>query len=85
MGSLAIINPIGPQILYHHQTLIKNGDVSRQRFWGTTTYGEQLQAFVDAIQKNATFPTDPIDACHNMALIDAIYTKSGRSIRQGIT
>ena len=83
-GSLSVINPIGPHFLYHRQTLIKDTGHYHKHFTKKSTYEHQLEAFVAAIQQGDMFPTNPVDGCHNMALIDAIYQQAGMKPRRGI-
>ncbi|MEC7984568.1 MAG: Gfo/Idh/MocA family oxidoreductase [Myxococcota bacterium] len=82
-GSLRAFNPIGPHILYHHLKIKTPSGSRTERFWGSSTYSHQLQAFVDAVQHGAPIPTDGEDAIQNMKLIDSIYQKAGMQPREG--
>ena len=83
-GSIHVVNPIIPHILYHHLKIKTKKETSTERFWGKTTYYCQLRAFVAAIHEGCEYPTTPEDAMNNMKIIDEIYKKAGMEPRQGL-
>ena len=82
-GTLAILNPVVPHVLYHHLK-IRSPTINRtERFSNGSTYEHQLRHFVAAIHQQSSIPTDGHDAICNMKVIDAIYQKSGMQPRTG--
>jgi predicted dehydrogenase len=80
-GKISVFNPFSPQ--YFHRMKVNGSLGSRkERFSRKPTYDYQLEAFADAVEDGAPFPTTAVDAIRTMELIDAIYTAAGLPIRQ---
>ena len=80
-GTLSVFNPFAPQ--FGHRVRVTTGSGTRkERFSRKATYDYQLEAFANAVEHGAPFPTTATDAIRTMELIDAIYTAAGLPIRQ---
>jgi predicted dehydrogenase len=75
-GTLHVLNPVLPQ-LYHRLTVRSPRGKRVERVPGGTTYGHQLQAFVDSVTRGAPVLTSASDAIANMRVIDAVYRAAG--------
>lgn len=78
-GEMKVFNPVAPQI-YHHISLYRDGERSRERVAGKASYTYQLENFVERIRNGET-DSDLSDAIANMTLIDRIYQAAGLSPR----
>ena len=81
LGSIKVVNPVIPHILYHHLKIDSPTVKGTERFWGQSTYDCQLQKFVAGIQEGSQIITDYRDAVLNMKIIDEIYMKAGMKPR----
>ena len=77
LGSITVVNPVIPHVLYHHLKVNSPTINATERFWGQSTYDYQLRAFIEAIRKGTSVYTSAKDGILNMKVIDAIYLKSG--------
>ena len=77
LGSIKMVNPVVPHMIYHHLKIDSPTITGTERFWGPSTYDFQLQRFVDGIQHSAQIVTNSTDAVLNMKVIDAIYVNAG--------
>ena len=77
LGSIKVINPVIPHLLYHHLKIDSPVIKCTERFWGRNSYECQLQRFVATVQQGSQVPTDARDAILNMKVIDEIYIKAG--------
>ena len=84
-GSIHVVNPIGPHILYHHLRIKTSSGVQVEKFKEGSTYYHQLQHFFDAVYHNKPTITDGHDGIANMKVIDEIYRKAGLPLREGYT
>ena len=80
-GTLTVFNPFAPQFGHRVRITTKSG-TRRERFSRRATYDYQLEAFANAIEDGAPFPTTATDAIRTMELIDAIYVAAGLPLRQ---
>lgn len=79
-GELLVTNPLVPQNGHQIELTIDNHrtiETCDRR----STYGYQLDAFLDAIEKGTPLYTDPDDAVKQMHVIDACYRSAGLPIR----
>lgn len=81
LGSIKVVNPVVPHILYHHIKVDSPTVKGTERFWGQSTYDCQLRRFVGGIRHDSQIVTNSIDAVLNMKVIDQIYLKSGMTPR----
>jgi predicted dehydrogenase len=80
-GRVSVLNPFSPQ--YGHRMKVTTSlGTRKERFSRKATYDFQLEAFADAVEKGAPFPTTSVDAIRTMELVDAIYTAAGLPLRQ---
>jgi predicted dehydrogenase len=80
-GSISAFNPFAPQ--YGHRMKVKTSlGTRRERFSRKPTYDFQLEAFAEAVEDGAPFPTTAVDAIRTMELIDAIYAAAELPRRQ---
>ena len=79
-GVLKVRNGTIPQ-LFGRLSVRTRGMTRKERATKETTYGEQLKAFVAAVDHGAPFPTTVDDAVANMAAIDACYRAAGLAPR----
>lgn len=82
-GTISVLNPILPQLVYHHISIQNSRGKTTERFGDANTYVEQLRAFCSAIQKGENLLTSSKDGIKNMRVIDAIYRKAGMNPRLG--
>ena len=76
-GSISIINPFTPQMLYH-RLKIKSGKTSLvEKFNTEGTYTHQLRAFAAYILKGEPLAINMDDSIANMRVIDAVYDTAG--------
>jgi predicted dehydrogenase len=77
-GSLSVFNPTGPQMGYR-MTVRTGGKRQRVKVDGAKkpTYRYQLEAFTNAVLRDAPILTPPSDSVANMRVIDAIYEAAG--------
>ncbi|HEY1827641.1 MAG TPA: hypothetical protein VGF87_06445, partial [Acidimicrobiales bacterium] len=80
-GTLQVFNPFAPH-MYHRVRVTTGSGTRRERFSRRATYDYQLEAFANAIEDGAPFPTTATDAIRTMELIDAIYAAAGLPLRQ---
>ena len=81
LGSIKMVNPVVPHMIYHHLKIDSPTIAGTERFWGQSTYDCQLQRFVAGVQQGSQIVTNSTDAILNMKVIDAIYTTSGMTPR----
>ncbi|WP_326568969.1 Gfo/Idh/MocA family oxidoreductase [Amycolatopsis rhabdoformis] len=75
-GELRAINPLSPR--YWHRLSIRRGaSRSVERFTHRPSYAYQLEAFADAVLRDAPVSTSATDAIETMTVIDAIYEAAG--------
>lgn len=81
-GTLKVFNPTGPQMGYR-MTVRTGGKKQRVKVEGARkpTYTYQLEAFADAVLRDAPVLTPPSDSVANMRVIDAIYQAVGLPVR----
>jgi predicted dehydrogenase len=80
-GKISVFNPFSPQ--FGHRMKVTTGLGSRkERFSRKPTYDYQLEAFANAVEDKASFPTTAQDAIRTMELIDSIYVAAGLPLRQ---
>jgi predicted dehydrogenase len=75
-GEIRARNPLMPKMFGMLSVRTPAGR-RRERGWRTTTYAEQLRAFVAAVRRGERFPSTAEDAVANMAVIDALYRAAG--------
>jgi predicted dehydrogenase len=81
LGTLSVFNPFAPH--FGHRVKVTTGTGTRkERFSRRATYDYQLEAFADAVEHGAPFPTTAADAIRTMELIDGIYAAAGLPLRQ---
>ena len=76
-GTLRVFNPIAPQF-FHRLRLDTPTGRRVERVAGPASYDAQLIAFVGAVRRGESIPTDPPDSIANMRVIEAIYAAAGR-------
>ncbi len=81
-GTLKVFNPTGPQMGYR-MTVRTGGKKQRVKVEGARkpTYTYQLEAFTNAVLRDAPVLTPPSDSVANMRVIDAIYQAAGLPVR----
>ena len=79
-GTLYVEQPLVPQI-GHSIEVTLGEDVSKEICDRRSTYGYQLDAFIDAVEEGAPLFTDADDAVKQMALIDRCYRAAGMRLR----
>jgi predicted dehydrogenase len=82
VATMQVFNPVMPQI--HHSLVVRSAR-GRRKEWVArqpSTYAAQLRAFVAAIQRGESFPTNVDDAIANMRVIDACYAAAGLPLRE---
>ncbi len=80
-GKISVFNPFSPQ--YGHRMKVTTSlGTRKERFSRKASYDFQLEAFVAAVEKGASFPTTAADAIRTMELIDAIYSSADLPLRQ---
>ena len=79
-GTLRVFNPIAPQF-FHRLRLDTPAGRRVERVAGPASYDSQLIAFVGAVRRGESIPTDPPDSIANMRVIEAIYAAAGRPRR----
>ena len=79
-GEMVIHNPLAPQ-LGHRIDLDVDGEKTQESLDRRTTYSYQLDAFVDAIEKNRPLLTGADDAVKQMRVIDRCYEAAGLPLR----
>ena len=80
-GTLSVFNPFAPQFGHRVRVTTASG-TRRERFSRRATYDYQLEAFANAVEEGAPFPTTATDAIRTMELIDATYVAAGLPLRQ---
>jgi predicted dehydrogenase len=80
-GEMRVFNPVGPQFLYHHLKIVRDGHTVTERFTKEATYVFQLRAFAGAVLRGAPILTPPADSVANMRVIDAVYRAAGLPVR----
>jgi predicted dehydrogenase len=75
-GELHVVNFTSPQ-LWHRMKVTIDGVSRTERFSRRPTYEFQLDAFADAVLRDAPTLTPPADSIANMRVIDAIYAAAG--------
>ena len=80
-GTLSVFNPFAPQFGHRVRVTTASG-TRKERFSRRATYDYQLEAFANAVEDGAPFPTTATDAIRTMELIDAIYVAAGLGRRQ---
>ncbi|MEO7189999.1 MAG: Gfo/Idh/MocA family oxidoreductase [Vicinamibacterales bacterium] len=79
-GGMLVINPVMPHVA--HLLVVRRGvRLSARMVRGRSTYSHQLEAFTDAVRTGGTVVSDARDAVGNMRVIDAIYQRSGLTLR----
>ena len=81
LGTIEVVNPVVPHILYHQLKIDSPTVKGIERFWGQSTYDCQLQRFVAGIQHGSEIVTNSTDAVLNMKIIDDIYVNAGMTPR----
>ncbi len=81
LGSIKMVNPVVPHMIYHHLKIDSPTIKGTERFWGQSTYDCQLRKFVDGIQHGVQIVTNSTDAVLNMKVIDEIYVNAGMAPR----
>ena len=76
-GTLRVLNPIAPQF-FHRLRLDTPAGRRVEHVKGPGSYDAQLIAFVGAVRRRESIPTDPPDSVANMRVIEAIYAAAGR-------
>ncbi|MEM9621921.1 MAG: Gfo/Idh/MocA family oxidoreductase [Pseudomonadota bacterium] len=79
-GSLLVDNPLVPQN-GHDLQLTLRGHTTHEQFARRSTYGYQLDAFLDAVQHGHSLYTDGWDGVKQMQVIDAVYQAAGLPLR----
>ena len=81
-GSLSVFNPTGPQMGYR-MTVRTGGKKQRVKVDGARkpTYTYQLEAFANAVLRDAPILTPPSDSVANMRVVDAVYEAAGLPVR----
>lgn len=79
-GTMVVRNPLVPQ-MGNQIELTLGSEISTETFDRRPTYGYQLDAFLDAIEKGSSLYTDADDAVHQMRVIDECYTAAGLPLR----
>ena len=79
-GQMVIHNPLAPQ-LGHRIDLDVDGEKTQESLDRRTTYSYQLDAFIDAIEKNRPLLTGADDAVKQMRVIDRCYEAAGLPLR----
>ena len=77
-GHLGILNPVAPQF-FHRLRVVSPVGTRSERVAGPPSYECQLRAFVGAVRRGESIPTDGADAIRNMRVIDAIYAAAGKT------
>lgn len=80
LGTLKVNNPLVPQI-GNSLELNVDGQTTVESFSRRATYGYQLDAFIDAVEKGAALLTGPDDAINQMKVIDQCYEAAGLPLR----
>lgn len=81
-GAMDVSNPVLPQFFHKISVKTRNGRRTEQVAKTPTSYAAQMQAFVNAVQHGAPFPTNVDDSIANMRVIDACYTAAGLKPRE---
>ncbi len=79
-GTVVAQNPLAPQFGYRLRVKTDTGE-RLETVAGGTSYGHQLEAFVDAVLTGKAPLTAGEDAVANMRVIDAIYRAAGLTPR----
>ena len=79
-GTLRVFNPIAPQF-YHRLRLDTPAGRRVEHVKGPASYDAQLIAFIGAVRRGESIPTDPPDSIANMRVIEAIYAAAGRPVQ----
>ena len=79
-GMLAVDNPLAPQ-RGSTMTITTAAGAEVTTAGRSSTYVHQLDAFRDAIELGAAFPTTVTNGVANMEVVDACYRASGLSVR----
>ena len=79
-GTLYVEQPLVPQI-GHSIEVTLGENVNKETCDRRSTYGYQLDAFIDAVEEGAPLFTDADDAVKQMALIDRCYRAAGMRLR----
>lgn len=79
-GTMMVNNPLVPQN-GHSIELTIGSDTSTEMLDRRSTYGYQLDAFLDAIENGTPLYTDAEDAVKQMRVIDECYSAAGLSLR----
>ncbi len=79
-GQMRLDNPLIPQN-WNSLELTVGGDTTIETFSRRSTYGYQLDAFINAVEKGESLLTGPDDAVNQMKLIDRCYEAAGMRLR----
>jgi predicted dehydrogenase len=79
-GRMRVVNYVAPQY-YNSLKVTVDGQTSRHRVRGDSSYVAQLRAFVAAVRDGAPVLTTPRDAVATMRLVDDIYRAAGLPLR----
>ena len=79
-GTLRVFNPIAPQF-FHRLRLDTPAGRRVEHVKGPGSYDAQLSAFIGAVRRGESIPTDPPDSIANMRVIEAIYAAAGRPVQ----
>ena len=80
LGTLFVRNPLAPQ-MGHSIEIDREGRESREELSLRPSYAYQLDAFIDAIEKDQPVLTGPDDAVNQMRAIDRCYEAAGLPLR----
>lgn len=80
LGTMKVNNPLVPQI-GNSLELNVDGQTTVETFSRRSTYGYQLDAFIDAVEKGGALLTGPDDAINQMKVIDRCYEAAGLPVR----
>ena len=79
-GTMFVSNPLIPQI--GHQIIVQaDGATRKEVFDRRSTYGYQLDAFLDAVNHGVKPATDAEDGVRQMRVIDQCYRVAGLPLR----
>ena len=81
-ATLTVFNPLAPQYFHRIRVRSATGTRTERVDRQPSSYVAQLKAFVAAVQRGDSFPTNVDDAVANMRVIDACYKAAGLPLRQ---
>jgi predicted dehydrogenase len=81
-GTLEVSNPLAPQYFHRIRVHSMSGTRAEKVERRPSSYASQLRAFVAAVRRGESFPTNVDDAVANMRVIDACYRAAGLPPRE---